>query len=297
MPPLNGWTTGVYQIKNRLTGQVYVGSASTSLAGRISNHRWCLEHGVHDNSYLQRAYNKYGRAAFVFSVLEKCSPALCVKREQYWMDRLGAADRSRGYNLAPTAGSMFGYRHTEADKRRIAEITKERMARPEVRANVKAGQARRVANPLLAVKVSAGLKKHYAQPGALEACRRRKQDPEYRAKLSAASKKRMNRPEVKAKTSAAFKTYWADPAHRSKLKAQITSRWADPEARARLCAGMRGKKRGPEARANMSRGKRALWDDPAAKAEMLRKRAESRARNRAARLGDGCQGELFPADE
>lgn len=116
MPVNGGWKTGVYAIKNRLNGKVYVGSASLKFTIRTEYHRSRLRKGIHENIYLQRAWNKYGAKSFVFVILEKCSPNDCLKREQYWMDFYRSYERSNGYNICPTAGSMRGTKWTEERK-------------------------------------------------------------------------------------------------------------------------------------------------------------------------------------
>ena len=60
--------TGVYQIRNRDSGAMYIGSA-ISLASRKTTHWWALRHGRHFNTHLQNAWNKYGESAFVFEVI------------------------------------------------------------------------------------------------------------------------------------------------------------------------------------------------------------------------------------
>lgn len=95
--------SGIYVITNLKTGRVYVGSA-IALRGRMLCHRASLRRGVHDNSYLQRAWDKCGEGSFIFKVLEVCQPQECLVREQYWIDQLRAAERAYGYNLCPFAG-------------------------------------------------------------------------------------------------------------------------------------------------------------------------------------------------
>jgi group I intron endonuclease len=103
--------TGVYYILNRVNGKCYVGSSTTSLQRRLKDHRRSLRRGTHENSYLQRAWNKYGESSFLFLILERCEPRVCLVREQHWIDKM----RSRGlcYNLCPVAGNcMGGRKHT-----------------------------------------------------------------------------------------------------------------------------------------------------------------------------------------
>ena len=60
---------GVYLISNNVNGKCYVGS-TIHLDQRRKQHFSRLEHNKHVNKHLQNAYNKYGREAFEFEVLE-----------------------------------------------------------------------------------------------------------------------------------------------------------------------------------------------------------------------------------
>lgn len=57
-----------------------------------------LHNGTHFNRRLQRDYNKYGKAAFYFEVLEEgLSTDEVDKREQYWIEQFDSY--RTGYNL------------------------------------------------------------------------------------------------------------------------------------------------------------------------------------------------------
>lgn len=82
-------SAGVYEIKNQLTSERYIGS-SCNVYFRFSQHLRELRAG-RSNRKLQNAFIKYGEAAFEFSILEVVNCANRVKlfrREQKWMDRL-----------------------------------------------------------------------------------------------------------------------------------------------------------------------------------------------------------------
>ena len=59
---------GVYLISNNVNGKCYVGS-TIHLDQRRKQHFSRLAHNKHVNKHLQNAYNKYGREAFEFEVL------------------------------------------------------------------------------------------------------------------------------------------------------------------------------------------------------------------------------------
>ena len=134
--------TGVYAIVNKVNGKRYVGSAAVNLYRRLYNeHLAKLRRGVHDNEHLQRAWHKYGSAAFVFQILERCSPEDCVRREQYWIDFYKSADGRFGYNKSPTAGSPLGVKRSDEFREklrqfqlgnRLSEETKEKLRQSQL---------------------------------------------------------------------------------------------------------------------------------------------------------------------
>lgn len=77
--------SGIYEILNVISGKRYLGS-SHNIKSRWSAHRWSLEVGKHHSILLQRAWGKYGSAAFVFRVLELAGERL-LEIEQNWLDR------------------------------------------------------------------------------------------------------------------------------------------------------------------------------------------------------------------
>jgi group I intron endonuclease len=95
-------TCGIYRILNRKNGKGYLGS-SKQIRIRFNTHKRDLRLKIHDNDYLQHAWNKYGPQNFVFEIVELCSEDKLIEREQYWMDYYKSYDRSKGYNIMPKA--------------------------------------------------------------------------------------------------------------------------------------------------------------------------------------------------
>ena len=126
---------GVYLISNNVNGKCYVGS-TIHLDQRRREHFSKLANNKHINVHLQNAYNKYGREAFDFEVLETIDiddniKDKLLKREQFWIDNLKPE-----YNILLVAGSNLGYHHiregqsgrvlTEEHKAKLSEETKHR---------------------------------------------------------------------------------------------------------------------------------------------------------------------------
>jgi group I intron endonuclease len=103
--------TGVYQILNKVNGYLYIGSSALSFNKRFASHRHALSKNKHYNRKLQNSYNKYGKDAFEFSILQYCPPELCIKKEQWFIDVAKTY-----FNISPIAGNVLGIKHTEAQK-------------------------------------------------------------------------------------------------------------------------------------------------------------------------------------
>ena len=89
---------GIYKIQNKVTDKVYIGK-SVNIEKRWIQHRCHLNNNVHANDYLQKAWNKYGKNGFNFSVLCECEESVLDEKEIYYINLYKATDRSYGYNL------------------------------------------------------------------------------------------------------------------------------------------------------------------------------------------------------
>lgn len=90
-------------IKNIITGDFYIGSASRCLYTRWKDHYTLLNINKHHNTHLQNAVNKYGLSSFVFGVIEYCDSDNCLTLEQKYIDELNPS-----YNLCRIAGNTTG---------------------------------------------------------------------------------------------------------------------------------------------------------------------------------------------
>lgn len=151
--------SGIYQIRNKVNGKVYIGS-SVRVEQRISTHKRHLLLNKHSNQKLQLAYNKYGVDNFEYSVLEYLSKELLLVVEQNYIDSINIEDN---YNICPVAGNTTGYKWTEETRDKISKIIPER-----------------------SIKISQALKG-------------RKHSDEHKAKVSAAGRGKLRSEETKAK--------------------------------------------------------------------------------------------------
>ena len=134
---------GVYLISNNVNGKCYVGS-TVHLDQRRREHFSRLANNKHINAHLQNAYNKYGREAFDFEILETIDiddniKDKLLKREQFWIDNLKPE-----YNVLLVAGSNLGYHHTEETKKKISESTTGVKKSEEHAKHIRGGQSGRV---------------------------------------------------------------------------------------------------------------------------------------------------------
>ncbi len=116
---------GIYEIVNLYDGRAtaYVGS-SVDIERRWRGHARALQLGSHDNAHLQNAWDKYGKAAFGWSVIEVvCANANLLEREQYWLDRYLESPNTC-YNIATTAGP--GGLVSDETRRKLSKAAKGR---------------------------------------------------------------------------------------------------------------------------------------------------------------------------
>lgn len=97
---------GIYQIRNVINSKVYIGS-SKSIDVRFKDHARHLNKNKHVNQYLQNAWNKYGKDAFVFEIIENCEESELVTKEQGFIDSLKTANREYGYNICEQANKPW----------------------------------------------------------------------------------------------------------------------------------------------------------------------------------------------
>lgn len=58
----------VYEISNAITGIRYIGS-TCNIEKRFKQHKSTLNKNVHQNTHLQRSYNKHGESAFLYNII------------------------------------------------------------------------------------------------------------------------------------------------------------------------------------------------------------------------------------
>lgn len=107
---------GIYRLNNIITGKSYIGS-SIDLSRRFSNYYsivYIKNSLKNSSSIIYNSLLKNGYANFSLDILEYCKPDELYSREQYYMNILKPE-----YNILKRAGSMLGFKHSEATKAKM----------------------------------------------------------------------------------------------------------------------------------------------------------------------------------
>lgn len=104
-------TCGIYLIVNSNTNMMYIGS-SVDIEKRWKQHQHTLNNGIHDNRYLQFAWDKHGSSCFRLAIGQIVIDANeLVQIEQLWLEKLFNNCKFKLYNVNPKADrppSMLG---------------------------------------------------------------------------------------------------------------------------------------------------------------------------------------------
>lgn len=107
--------SGIYLIFNKISGDYYVGSASTDkFYSRFSNHLLYFR----GSKILKHAVRKYGVSNFAFLIIELFPETVNKENNKKLLDLEDFYLKSLlpNYNILTEAGSSFGYKHTELDR-------------------------------------------------------------------------------------------------------------------------------------------------------------------------------------
>lgn len=94
-------SSGIYTITNVINNKIYVGYA-INFKRRWAQHLSEFKTNKHSNSYLKKAFDKYGINSFKFEILVECGIEFLASEEHYWSTILKTHNRDYGYNLRPT---------------------------------------------------------------------------------------------------------------------------------------------------------------------------------------------------
>jgi group I intron endonuclease len=198
---------GIYKITCANTGKFYIGS-SKNIDVRWYHHVNDLIKSRHHSDHLQHAFDKYGREAFLFEIIEECPESIKDKREQWYLDTLRPHDKNIGYNICGIVGNTTGVSPSQETRDKLADASRKMWSDPEIRERLtnhsKSNAKKQWAENYN--KMVESLNKEEVRLKKRKACQKLWQDPEYRSKNLAA------RPPInRHKISEACLHAWADP--------------------------------------------------------------------------------------
>lgn len=248
-------SSGIYLIRNSVSGRVYVGAAAT-FGSRWRLHRRMLKAGKHHAIRLQRSWDKHGEEHFSFEVVEIIDRndfddtagfrTAMKTREQHWIDTHRAASKDHGFNSCPAAFSPIGIRRSEETKaKHRAGWTPERRKANGEKASLQRMSPEHKAAFCFANRGRVRTAEHRAAVAA--AHRGKTLSPEHRAKVAAAGIGRKHTEEWRIKMSIAGKARIA--AMSDEARSQRLAPLNTPEAKIK-----RGKKISASLRARAAKG-------------------------------------------
>ncbi|MFA5595943.1 MAG: GIY-YIG nuclease family protein [Pusillimonas sp.] len=222
---------GIYLITCRSNDRVYVGSAH-AVSARWKRHIRDLNAHRHYNPILQAAWDKYGEAAFEFSIIETCDPETLLERETYWIDRHRSAGRV--FNIAEHAlAPMTGRSHPHDVRQKIALGNTGKLHTDESKERIRLAKLGTPGHPNQRAAVSESNKSRAVKDGTREKLRRLKtgltHSPETRAKMAEISAAR-----------------WKNEEFVERMKKALTGRKLTEEHKANISKGGKGIKKSPE---------------------------------------------------
>ncbi len=96
---------GVYQIRNKRNGKLYIGSTK-NLLGKLNSHKFQLKNNLHINLEMQKEFNEIGGEGFSFDILDCLEPREDLNYdyteelkmlEAMWLEKLQPFNE-KGYN-------------------------------------------------------------------------------------------------------------------------------------------------------------------------------------------------------
>lgn len=122
----------IYKIRNVINNKIYIGSTN-NIKKRWNNHRSKLNNNLHENQYLQQAWNKYGQDNFEFLIIEEVNDENRIEKEILHIENTKCYERKIGYNFDknPTDKSgknnpFYGKQHTQETIDKIKNIANNR---------------------------------------------------------------------------------------------------------------------------------------------------------------------------
>lgn len=165
----------IYVIQNSVNNKMYAGSTNNH-ARRWAEHKKKLRKNKHPTAPLQAAWNKYGEAAFVFTIVCKCSEAMRVFYEELFIAH-AVYNVKKIVDAVPTvarekiSAAKKGVPLTEAHKKALSEAKRGRPVSETKRAQLNAQWSALFKDKEWVSKRSLAIKERYKDPALREKMR------------------------------------------------------------------------------------------------------------------------------
>lgn len=120
-------TCGIYQIKNKINGHMYIG-LSKNIEHRFNDHKtkpFSSNRKDDKEKVLYKAIRKYGVENFEFNILEICKEEELKNKERYWIAFYNTYKDRRHYNETP-GGDLSGEKSIHrGEEHGMAKLTTE----------------------------------------------------------------------------------------------------------------------------------------------------------------------------
>lgn len=123
---------GIYKIINKTSNRFYIGS-SRDIEKRFDRHLDDAKKGKHHSMFFQNVYDKYGRADFIFEIIELCEKSELLRKEQCYLDT-HLNDNAMNVSRFASGGDLLTNHPYRADivlkmtkslKQRFSDLSKE----------------------------------------------------------------------------------------------------------------------------------------------------------------------------
>ena len=238
----NAGKGGVYQIKNKLNGKIYIGS-SNNMEIRWIKHKRLLMIGRHENKHLRNYMNKVKKEKNISeNTLNEIFHFGCIEYEDDLVKRFALEQEyltllfdggKMCYNHQKIANPQYNYTPSdpESTKKKKSIALKTRCNDEEYRKRLSIRAETMWSNPEYRTKKTNILKKMWA-------------DPIFKAKKTAIR----NSPEYKKNMSIAIKKTWENEEYRKKVIASMNS----PESKKKKCKNAKIARNHPETKRKLT---------------------------------------------